>query len=247
MALYAIADLHLSLNEQTDKPMTVFGDRWKDHAQKINTRWRSLISETDTVVIPGDLSWALRLEEAEKDLLFIHSLPGQKIISKGNHDLWWSTRHKIDLFFAEKGIDSIHLLYNNAYLCDNIIITGTRGWYNESGTPPQPCDYKKITARECGRMRASLKEAKALQEENGDLPIVAFTHFPPVWRDVAFDGLIDVLCEFGIKKCYFGHIHGVYTCPPKLFYRGIEFELISADFLDFTPRRVSLRDIPGAK
>jgi len=239
MALYTIADLHLSLGEGTDKPMEVFGARWADHAEKIKKRWCSLVEENDTVIIPGDISWALKLEESLCDFRFIEALPGKKIIGKGNHDFWWSTQNKIDGFFRENSIGSISLLYNNAFLADGILIAGTRGWYNESSAAPRPCDYQKISARECGRMERSILAAKALGEGK-DLPLVAFTHFPPVWKDFAFEELIDLMKLHGVSKCYYGHIHGIYNCPAVCEYKGIEFELISADFVDFTPRRVFL-------
>ncbi len=239
MSLYTIADLHLSLGEETDKPMEVFGARWSEHAEKIKKHWSTLVEENDTVIIPGDISWALKLEESLEDFRFIDSLPGKKIIGKGNHDFWWSTQNKIDGFFRENSITTISLLYNNAYRSDGALIVGTRGWYNESSAAPRPCDYQKIAARECGRLRRSLEAARTLDAGEG-LPIIAFTHFPPIWGEFAFDELIDILCEFGVKKCYFGHIHGVYNCPAVVNYRGIDFELISADFVSFTPKRVFL-------
>ena len=239
MALYTIADLHLSLGEATDKPMEVFGAKWQDHTQKLKKHWEALVTENDTVIIPGDISWALKLEESLEDFRFIDSLPGKKIIGKGNHDFWWSTQNKVTNFFSENQITSISMLYNNAYLVDGVCITGTRGWYNESSAAPRPCDYQKIAARECGRLRMSLECAKKLANDTS-IPLVVFTHFPPVWKDFAFEELIDVMLEYGVKKCYYGHIHGIYNCEAKNVYRGIEFELISADFANFTPKRVFL-------
>ena len=237
MALYTIADLHLSLGENTDKPMEVFGARWLDHAKKIKKRWSSLVCDTDTVIIPGDISWALKLEESLEDFKFIEALPGKKIISKGNHDFWWSTQNKVKCFFEKNGIGSISMLYNNAFLADGVRVAGTRGWYNESSAAPRPCDYEKISARECGRLKRSLEYARTLA--NGkDLPIVVFTHFPPVWKEFAFEELISLMTEYDIQKCYYGHIHGIYNCQAVTEYRGIRFELISADFIDFTPKRV---------
>ncbi len=239
MALYTIADLHLSLSESTDKPMEIFGARWTDHAKKIEQRWSALVSDEDTVVIPGDISWALKLEESAQDLHFIDSLPGQKIIGKGNHDFWWSTQNKLNVFFENEGIKTLKVLFNNAFLVENVCIAGTRGWYYESSSAPRPCDYEKIAARECGRLKLSLEAARTLKEGR-DLPSVVFTHFPPVWNEFAFEELIDVMLAYGVKKCYFGHIHGIYDHPAKTEYRSIDFELISADFLNFTPRRVFL-------
>ena len=237
MAIYTIADLHLSLGEKTNKPMEIFGGKWQDHAEKIKNRWTSLVTAEDTVIIPGDISWALKLEDSLDDFLFIESLPGKKIISKGNHDFWWSTQNKIKGFFSAKSIHSIEILFNNAYVAEDMIICGTRGWYNESSAAPRPCDYEKISARECGRLERSL-QAGIDMADGRDLPIAVFTHFPPVWKEFAFEELIDVMEKHGVKKCYYGHIHGIYNCPPVIEYRSIRFELISADFIDFTPRRV---------
>ena len=237
MAIYTIADLHLSLGENTDKPMEIFGAKWQDHANKIEKHWSSLVSAEDTVIIPGDISWALKLEDSLSDFMFIESLPGRKIISKGNHDFWWSTQNKIKGFFSQHNISSIEMLYNNAFIADDVIICGTRGWYNESSAAPRPCDYEKISARECGRLERSLQAGIALAEGR-DLPIAVFTHFPPVWKDFAFDELVDVMERYRVQKCYYGHIHGIYNCPSVTEYRSIRFELISADFLDFVPRRV---------
>ena len=237
MPLYTIADLHLSLGENTDKPMEIFGARWQDHHNKIKERWSSLVEENDTVIIPGDISWALKLEEAAEDFRFIDSLPGKKIISKGNHDFWWSTQNKITGFFAAHKIKSIDILYNNAFKVEDTLICGTRGWYNEQSASPRPCDYEKISARECGRLERSILAAKALCDGES-LPLVAFTHFPPIWNDFAFEELVDVMKAHGVAKCYYGHIHGVYNCPAVQEYKGIRFELISADFIDFTPRRI---------
>ncbi len=239
MALYTIADLHLSLGEGIDKPMEIFGAKWSEHTNKIKKHWSALVEENDTVIIPGDISWALKLDEALEDFRFIESLPGKKIIGKGNHDFWWSTQNKINGFFRENEIKSISLLYNNAYKAERTLIAGTRGWYNESSAAPRPCDYKKIAARECSRLARSLECAKSLDEGAG-FDIVAFLHFPAVWGDFAFDELVDVLLKYGVKKCYFGHIHAVYNCPAKTEYKGIKFELISADFINFTPKKVFL-------
>ncbi len=197
MSLYTIADLHLSLGENTDKPMEVFGARWAEHTNKIKKHWSALVEDSDTVIIPGDISWALKLEDSLEDLRFIDSLPGKKIIGKGNHDFWWSTQNKIDKFFSENGISTISLLYNNAHKADGALIVGTRGWYNESSAAPRPCDYQKIAARECGRLRRSIESARLL-DAGECLPIIAFTHFPPVWGEFAFDELIDILDEYGI-------------------------------------------------
>ena len=155
MALYTIADLHLSLG--ADKPMDVFRG-WENYVERLEKNWRALVTEEDTVVIAGDISWAMKLEDTERDFAFIHSLPGKKLLMKGNHDYWWSTRNKIDAFFKDKGFDSMEIVFNSAVRVGDITVCGTRGWLYNAETP----EDRKIVARENGRLVASLKAAQAL-------------------------------------------------------------------------------------
>ena len=240
MALYTIADLHLSTRDGTDKSMEVFGGRWSGYTEKLVRNWRHLVTEDDTVVIPGDISWALTLEQAREDLCFIDSLPGRKIIGKGNHDFWWTTMKKMNAFTESLGIKTVFFLFNNAYLSDGMIVAGTRGWYYDdaAGGVPDNTDFDKIVAREAQRLRMSLTEAVRLRAECPSAEIVAFTHFPPVWCERAVDEFVDVLSEFGVGRLYFGHIHGVYSTPPSFEYRGIKMSIVSADYLSFTPKLV---------
>lgn len=240
MSLYTMADLHLSTFDKTNKSMEVFGKSWADYMLRIEKNWRHLITEEDTVVIPGDVSWALSLEEAESDLKFLDSLPGKKIIGKGNHDFWWSTMRKHEAFFEKCGITSISFLFNNAHEDEEFIIAGTRGWYNDEDAvnAPDNADFEKLTNRENLRLRASLSAARKLQESAPEKEIIVFMHFPPFWNGKASDGLIELLKEYGIKRVYFGHIHGNYTVPPHFSYEGIEMHIISADYLKFTPKVV---------
>lgn len=240
MALYTIADLHLSTLDSTNKSMEVFGRRWEGYTEKLKRNWTHLVSENDTVVIPGDISWALSLEEAESDLKFIDSLPGRKILGKGNHDFWWSTMRKHELFFEKKGIKTISFLYNNALIADDFIIAGTRGWFYDENVKAAPsnADFEKIVNREAQRMGASLKLAGLLQRDNPEKEIIAFTHFPLVFMGRALDGIVSVLKEHGVRRLYYGHIHGVYTHEPSFIYEGISMNLISADFLNFVPMHI---------
>ena len=240
MSLYTISDLHLSTFSETNKSMEIFGKSWADYTKRIENNWRHLIDDDDTVIIPGDISWALSLEEAESDMKFIDSLPGKKILGKGNHDFWWSTMKKHNAFFEKHGITTISFLFNNALETDEYIIAGTRGWFNDenAGNAPDNADFVKLTNRENLRLKTSLQEAKKLQESSPEKEIIVFMHFPPFWKGKASDGLIDLLKEYGIKRVYFGHIHGNYNVEPHFEYDGIEMNIISADYLKFTPQLV---------
>lgn len=233
MSLFSIADLHLS--HSVDKPMDKFGARWHDHTEKLEQRWRAVVTDSDTVVIPGDISWAIDFGEALADFEFIESLPGKKIIGKGNHDYWWSTVSKMKQFFEENSINTVSILYNNAIETEDYIIAGTRGWYVEEKLQQiETAEYKKIVARENGRLRLSLNEAKALQKTTGK-PILVYFHFPPVFKDFRCGEFVDTMKEFKVKNCYFGHIHSNYLIPRTVESDGIAMTLISADYLDFVP------------
>ena len=236
MAIYAIADLHLD-TRSNQKSMEIFGNRWKDYVIKIQKNWNKLIKETDTVIIPGDISWALNLNEATDDLQWIEALPGRKILLKGNHDFWWSTASKMQQFFCENCITSIGILNNNAFEVENYIIAGSRGWFTDASmqNTTQKIDYSKIINREAVRLRLSLEAAKKLQNQSNK-EILVFLHFPPVWSDFRCEEILLLLKEFDITRCYFGHIHSTYTVPSVFFENGVRFQIVSADYLDFIPQ-----------
>lgn len=242
MALYTISDLHLSTLDSTNKSMEVFGNRWDNYIKRIEGNWRRLVTDNDTVVIPGDISWALSIEEATSDLRFIDSLPGKKILGKGNHDFWWSTMKKHSEHFLANGISTISFLFNNAHETEDFIIAGTRGWFFDEKTAhlPNKADFAKLTAREELRLETSLKAAKMLAESSNK-EIVVFMHFPPVYGDEICDGLLKLLKLYGIKRVYYGHIHGNYALPPKIEHDGIEMSIVSADYLSFIPKLVHKR------
>lgn len=225
MSLFAIADLHLSLG--CDKPMDVF-EGWKDYTTRLEKNWRAIVKEEDTVVIAGDVSWAMKLEDTAKDFCFIHSLPGKKLIIKGNHDYWWSTKKKIDDYLAAQGFDSISIIHNNAVVVGEVAVCGTRGWLYNSQTD----EDIKILNREVGRLNASIDAAERQRAK----PIV-FLHYPPVYDDAECVEILDVLKKHGIGKCYFGHIHGSQAAKRAITgdYDGIKMYLISCDYANFTP------------
>lgn len=238
MSIFTIADLHLSTLESTNKSMEVFGSRWTDYTKRLEANWRKLITENDTVIIPGDISWALSLTESLSDLKFLDSLPGRKILGKGNHDFWWATMKKHEQFFEKNGITTISFLFNNAHTVENYIISGTRGWYHDedASNQPQNADFEKLTAREAQRLRTSLNAAVKLKEDYPYSEIIVFTHFPPFWNGKASENIVSILNEYNISRLYFGHIHGNYTVEPTFEYSGIKMSLISADYLAFTPK-----------
>lgn len=237
MSLYVISDLHLSTNETTNKSMEKFGTKWKDYHKKLEKNFKAIINDDDTVIIPGDISWAMTLEEAKNDFKFLDSLPGTKIIGKGNHDFWWSTATKIYSFFEENEIKSIKLLHNNAYLLEDCIVCGSRGWFYDEKQQKTvgDVDYEKIVAREAQRLEISLTEAMRLKAENPSLPVLVFLHFPPVYADCVCDKILDVLKRFEIENCFYGHIHNNYSIPRHFEYDGISFTMVAADYLNFAP------------
>ncbi len=224
MSVYAIGDTHLSFS--VDKPMDIFKG-WDDYAQRLQNNWQRLITNEDTVVINGDISWAMGLEQAEKDLEFINSLNGTKIISKGNHDYWWNTITKMEKFCKEKGFDTIKFLHNNAYKIGDIAVAGTRGWFFDA----EKDNVDKVMARECARLQRSIDEARKLGGE-----VVVFLHYPPVSTVKVCEPIVNVLKENDIKRCYYGHLHGgAINGAINEVYDGVKFQLVSADYLQFCP------------
>ncbi len=236
MSLFTIADLHLS--SDGSKSMEIFGARWTDYMQKLARNWKAVVTDDDTVIVPGDISWGLKPEDAVADLLFLDALPGKKLIGKGNHDFWWPTATKLEQLMKQNGITTIQMLYNNAYLVEDCILCGTRGWFVEEAQQHTvgTVDYARIVNREVIRLRLSLDAAQALQKKHGqDLPILVFLHFPPVWNGFICREIVDVLHEYDIKTCYFGHIHGASHTTHCSSFEGIDMVLVAADALQFSP------------
>ena len=225
MSIFAIGDLHLS--EGCNKPMDIFVG-WNNYEKRIKANWTELVKPSDTVVIAGDISWGMTLEQAKADFEFIEKLPGKKVLLKGNHDYWWSSKKKMEEFFSKNGFDSLAILHNNCIIAENIALCGTRGWMLEDTTEHD----HKVTAREEGRLILSLNEAV----KTGLEPVV-FLHYPPVYGDAVSGKMVDIMLQYGVKRCYYGHLHGA-SCRQAIEgkYLGIDFSLISADHLNFCPK-----------
>ena len=227
MSIYAIADLHLSFNHP--KPMDIFGDNWENHTEKLKRDWLLKVKENDTVIIPGDFSWETYLEDAYQDFNFLNSLPGKKILLKGNHDYWWTTLTNIRKFLKDNHFDTIEILFNNSYEIEDYIVAGARGWdYAQSGD-------RKIIEREIGRLELSLKDAK---KRNPQKEIIVCMHYPPISKkhiENEFERkIIFLLQEYNVKKCFYGHLHGTAHNEAVMGIKeGIDFQLVSADYLDF--------------
>ena len=228
--IYALSDTHLSFS--VDKPMDVFGGNWENHWQRIRESWEETVLPDDTVVLAGDLSWGMSMDEALEDLRFIDRLPGKKIILKGNHDYWWSTMAKMSAFFSENEITTITPLYNSAFVCEDKIICGTRGWINEFGVKAED---ERIIKREAQRLELSLKEGQKLKELHPEFETLVFMHYPPVFGSFINYDIIDLLYRFGIERVYYGHLHNVKPEQLDSEYIGIKLFLTSCDFLGFKP------------
>ncbi|NLU51274.1 MAG: serine/threonine protein phosphatase [Clostridiaceae bacterium] len=231
MAIYAISDLHLSFG--TNKPMHVFGDKWKDHPLIVKENWLKIVGEDDYVLIPGDISWGINLEEADPDLAFIESLPGKKIMSKGNHDYWWCTNSKFRKHFEERGYKTLSILHNNAYKIGDYVVCGTRGWKTPNDDDFSQED-RKILNRELERLKLSLKEGQKLGGE-----IIVMLHFPPIDKDHMPNEFGRLLKEYDVKTCIYGHIHGKDNEKwESEFIDGIWYHIVTCNLINFIPLKV---------
>lgn len=227
MALYVIGDTHLSLG--ADKPMDVFGGRWAGYVEKLQEGF-SVISPEDTTVLLGDLSWAMHLADAKKDFAFLNAIPGRKLIVKGNHDYWWSTGTKFFSFCSENGFTTLELLHNNCAFYGETALCGTRGWFFEEdrhGTHDE-----KVFLRELGRLETSLRAA-------GDREKICFLHYPPIYQGYRCDEIIQMMKQYGVRQCFYAHLHSEsHRLAVEGEHDGIEYRLVSSDYLDFRPYRV---------
>lgn len=224
MSIYAISDLHLSFN--TNKPMDIFG--WNDYEEKISQDWRTNVKEEDLVLLPGDFSWEMKLENTYKDFQFINNLPGKKLLLKGNHDLWWTTLKRMREFLKEKEFNNIDFIYNNSYEFENYIIAGTRGWNLVS----ENIDDKKIKDRELLRLENSILDG--IQKYGEDKPIIVCMHYPPLLKDLKNNEFTKILEKYNVKYCLYGHLHG--KSHINVFdgiYNNVAYKMVSCDYTGF--------------
>lgn len=222
MSIYAISDLHLSYN--TDKPMDIFG--WKDYESKIKENWNSKVKENDLVILGGDFSWSMDLEDTYKDFEFIHNLPGKKILIKGNHDYWWGTLTKMKKYINEIGFNDINFLYNNSYEFEGKLICGTRGW-NFSDLQ----EDEKIYNREIQRLRLSLEDA--VKKYGNEKEIIVCLHYPPLKTNETSD-FVRVMEKYNVTKCIYGHLHGpAHKFVIEKSIDNIQYIMTSCDYTNF--------------
>lgn len=230
MSIYVIGDLHLSL--KNPKPMDIFGINWKNHEEKIKNDWINKVKNEDTVIHPGDFSWAINLEDAKPDFEYFCNLPGKKIMLKGNHEYWWTTVTNMTKFLNENNFNNIQFLHNNSIEVEDKIICGTRGW---SLINIDTQNARKLIDREALRLELSIKDAMLKNEKLGNKKeIIVFYHYPPITKQNYNTPFMKIMKKYDIKKCYYAHLHG------KSIQEAVEgnileidFKLVSADGLDF--------------
>lgn len=227
MSIYAIGDLHLSMDPKIDKPMDIYGGIWVDHARKVKENCEKKITDNDTLIIAGDISWALKLPDAMADLEWISKLPGKKVCFKGNHDLWWSGIKKLNTLF-----DDITFMQNDVYMVEKIAICGTRGWICP-GTDGFDASDEKIYKRELLRLEASLKAAIAADAQE----IIGVMHYSPTNDKKQLSGFTDLFEKYGVKEVVFGHLHGYDAERNKEPFNlnGVTYRLVSLDGIDADP------------
>ncbi len=227
--VFVIGDLHLSFG--VDKPMEIFGYKWENHIEKLTNNWIEQVKEDDTVILAGDFSWSSNLDDAYKDFEYINNLPGKKILLKGNHDYWWSTLTKMNKYLEEKNFKNIYFLHNNSYEFEDFEIVGTKGWSDQEIT-----GYEKNILREIGRLKTSIESTKT------DKPKIAVIHHPPFFTGEKEEyKFTKILEENNVKKCYYGHLHGSsHINAIQGSINGVEYHLISGDYLDFRLKLIEL-------
>ena len=232
MSIYAISDLHLAFG--TNKPMDIFGYNWENHAEKIKKDWLNKVKEEDLVLLPGDFSWAMNLEDTYEDFKFLNELPGKKLLLKGNHDYWWSTITKLRKYVEVNDFSTIEFLYNNSFEFENYIICGTRGWMHQENE-----ENDKILKRENIRLELSLNDG--IQKFGIDKEIIVCTHYPPfIKKNNGITEAVRIMLKYNVKKCLYGHLHGVaHADALQGNVLGIDFKLVSCDYTNFSLIRVT--------
>ncbi|MBO4992508.1 MAG: metallophosphoesterase [Firmicutes bacterium] len=231
MSVFVISDLHLAL--QVEKPMDIFGGAWNDHVNRIQERWLDLIGPEDHVILPGDMSWGLKLEEAMADLNWIEALPGTKYMVKGNHDLWWTSLSKLTKLF-----ETIHFIQNVSYEGPDFIVGGTRGWICPGSEGFTQAD-RKIYERELGRLKLSLEDMERKDPQHQKLRI-GVLHFPPTNERLMDSEFMELFERYGVSKVVYGHLHGkdAYKNGFQGMKNHVEYILTSCDRLECTPLRI---------
>ncbi len=227
MALYAIADLHLSFS--ANKPMDIYGPAWSNHAARVKEAWLSLVEPQDTVIIAGDISWGLRLEEAMADLAWIHELPGRKVLVKGNHDPWWASIGRLNALFED-----MFFLQNSFFPFGEYAICGSRGWVCPGSSDFTRHD-EKIYKRELLRMKASFEAAVKAGYEK----FVGVMHYPPMNEKKEPSGFTEIFAYYDVHKAVYGHLHGDSArSAPRGLIGGTDYMLAACDALNCRPVRV---------
>lgn len=233
MAIYAISDLHLAIS--IDKPMDIFGHFWEGYMDKLQENWWKKVKEDDLVIISGDVSWATYIEDAKADFKFIEELPGKKIISKGNHDYWWTSLSKLNKFLYENNFSTIKFLHNNSYTYNEYIICGTRGWKCPGDEGFNSEDFK-IYKREVQRLELSLKSAANITDKK----VLASLHYPPFNSKGEASEFCEVLEKYDVHTCIYGHLHGIgFKNAFEGDFNDINYKLVSSDYLKFEPCRLA--------
>lgn len=227
MTIYGIGDLHLDFSGE--KPMDIFGSNWERHEEKIFESWRELVNQNDLVLIPGDVSWASKLDDAYEDLRKINDLPGMKVISKGNHDYWWETKTKMDAL----DLKTIHFLFNDCFRYDDVAICGTRGWASKDSDEFDIHD-EKVFNRELNRLRLSLTLSNNIEKR------IVMLHYPPFnVTDSKPNEFAKVMKEYNVHTCVYGHLHGEgHRLAVNGVIEGIDYACIASDYIDFKLKRI---------
>ena len=237
MSIFALADLHLALSNP-EKSMDVFGSRWEGYIDRVRDNWINTVTDADTVLIPGDISWATYVDKAEEDFRFISELPGQKLLSRGNHDFWWTTMRKMEEYFAEKGFTNLQFVRTNVIEADGCLISGTRGWMIESRDSLEGSGNRKIYERERLRIQMCVDKLNEADPDHSRKHILMI-HYPPITAKLEFTDFAQLIADGGVDICVYGHLHG--KAHKKAFegdFGGAKFICSSADYVEFCPVKI---------